>query len=146
MLGGEQKGRRRGGRGGSCPPTFESWGAQPLQFFTSTHAPFLTRPPSSQLAPTPLVRESQDNPGTAIVTLVYRDTPPQGCWGVRESQDNPGTDSVTPVYRDTLPQGCWEVRESQDNPRTTGVTLAIQTLCHRGGGEGYPWIIPGLLV
>ena len=40
-----QRGRRRGGRGGSCPPTFESWGAQPLQFFTSTHAPFLTRPP-----------------------------------------------------------------------------------------------------
>ena len=33
-----------GGRGGSCPPTFESWGVQPLQFFTSTHAPFLTRP------------------------------------------------------------------------------------------------------
>ena len=30
-----QRGRRRGGRGGSCPPTFESWGAQPLQFFTS---------------------------------------------------------------------------------------------------------------
>ena len=25
-----------GGRGGNCPPpTFESWGAQPLQFFTS---------------------------------------------------------------------------------------------------------------
>ena len=32
---GLQRGRRRWGRGGSCPPTFESWGAQPLQFFTS---------------------------------------------------------------------------------------------------------------
>ena len=56
-----QRGRRRGGRGGSCPPTFESWGAQPLQFFTSTHAPFLTRPPSSQLAPTPLCHRQRSD-------------------------------------------------------------------------------------
>ena len=35
------------GRAGEAvaPPTFESWGSQPLQFFTSTHTPFLTRPP-----------------------------------------------------------------------------------------------------
>ena len=53
----EAEGQEKGGKGGSCPPTFESWGVQPLQFFTSTHAPFLTGPPSSQLAPTPLWRE-----------------------------------------------------------------------------------------
>ena len=50
------RGVGEGGAGGAVapPPTFESWGAQPLQFFASLCAPFLTRPPSSQLAPTPL--------------------------------------------------------------------------------------------
>ena len=28
----------RGAGGGSCPPSFESWGAQPPQFFTSVCA------------------------------------------------------------------------------------------------------------
>ena len=40
-----QRGRRRGGRRGSCPPTFESWGAQPLQFFTCYARPLLNSPP-----------------------------------------------------------------------------------------------------
>ena len=42
-LQGTQRSRRRGGRGGSCPQTRRAM-----------HAPFLTCPPSSQLAPTPL--------------------------------------------------------------------------------------------
>ena len=44
-----------GGRGGSCPPTFVSMPPDPPRRGRAMHAPFLTRPPSSQLAPTPLM-------------------------------------------------------------------------------------------
>ena len=61
-----------GAGGGSCPPTFESWGTQPLQFFTSTHAPFLTGPPSFQLAPTPLVTVGKWNIKWLGLTCIRR--------------------------------------------------------------------------
>ena len=44
-----QRGRRRGGGA-----IFESMPPDPPRRGRATHAPFLTRPPSSQLAPTPL--------------------------------------------------------------------------------------------
>ena len=49
-----QRGRRRGGRGGIAPPLLKAGGLSPSSFSHDTHAPFLTCPPSSQLAPTPL--------------------------------------------------------------------------------------------
>ena len=49
------RGVGEGGAGGAvAPPTFESWGAQPLQFFTSLCAPFLTRSYPSGLPQTPV--------------------------------------------------------------------------------------------
>ena len=74
------------------------------------------------------VRESQDNPETASVTLAYWDTMPQGSWeggGGGGSPENLRTTGVSPAYRDTLPQECWGVRESQDNRGTAGVILVL---------------------
>ena len=47
----KQRGRRRGGN--THTHTFESMPPDPPRRGPATHAPFLTRPPSSQLAPTP---------------------------------------------------------------------------------------------
>ena len=56
MAGFHQRGRRRGaGRAVATPPlAFESMPPDPPRRGPAMDAPFLTRPPSSQLAPTPL--------------------------------------------------------------------------------------------
>ena len=49
------RGVGKGGAGGAvAPPLLKAGELSPTSFSHATHAPFLTRPPSSQLAPTPL--------------------------------------------------------------------------------------------
>ena len=52
-----RKGVGEGGAGGAvAPPRLKAGGLSPSSSSHATHVPFLTRPPSSQLAPTPLYR------------------------------------------------------------------------------------------